>query len=187
MRKRRLLNGCLYVLFLLIVFPGATWYLIAENEGVTSHLLDAPILVMNYSVIVFCAIRILVLSNKLPERLMGVCFYVFIYIWLGLIPLYQLGTQQLSWRTVLPIQYYHWAFATVILGIMSYEMGYRISSKKNDHLPTEKGLLSVRRIVAFGLVAIALALWFGPLTTPLELLLSDREGLADGLTDSGVV
>lgn len=182
MTLKALLIRLIYLITLLVIFPLITWLLILEEKNFSHRMLDGSMLVMCFSVIVFSAIRITVLALKLPERIMAVCFYSFIYIWLGLIPLYQLGTEQLSWRTVLPIEYYHLAFVIVFIGLLFYEIGYLFPKNRSDQLYISAYTPPITKIIVLSLIAVALALWFGPITTPIELLMSDRTELASGLS-----
>ena len=175
----------IYLTVLLVIFPSAAWQLLSADIRADHSLLDAPMLTMDFTVIAYSAYKISSMSTKLPERLMSVCFYVFVYIWLGLIPLYQLGTQQMSWRSVLSVAYYQLTFAVVIFGIASYQLGYTLQRNRPETRQRGIATPSITRLVIFAFFAVALAIWFGPLTTPLELLFSDREALASGLSDSG--
>lgn len=182
-----ILRTLLYSCILLVVLPFGTWELVTQYSTSDSRsLLDGGLLLSAAGVIAFSALRIVQLSHQLPERFVTTFFYIFIYIWLGLVPLYQLGIGQLSWRFVLPPEYYREAYFVIFVGLIAYEAAIRLpretrGAHRNPNLRTP----SISSIVVAVIIAVTLATWLGPLSTPLDLLMSGREDLADALDPTG--
>lgn len=185
MNRARVPIYVFYSLVLGLFFPLLVVYLIISEESEPTQLIDVPVVLLGAGVILYSTVRIIRLSDNLPTRFMSVCFFVFIYIWLGLIPIYQLGTGQVSWRIVLPAAYYYEAYFVTYLGIIAYEIGYKLQKSPRMMVARRPLTPSIRGIVAFALFSVTLAAWFGPVSTPMDLLLSNREELAAGLVDVG--
>lgn len=96
-----------------------------------------PFQFVNFILIVWCACRIFSFDNKPISS--DTITYLFIYIFLGIAPLYQFSAKALLWGGA-PIKDTDYFYATIILlgGILIYDMAYRVYYYSKRHLRQSK-------------------------------------------------
>lgn len=170
-----------YFLLLIVLLPLVFYQLANISDGFSLH---SPLtLLFGSTIVVFSAFRLTILAWACPKRMLAISFYLFIYIWVGLPPMYQLATGQIPWRMPLPTQVYEQAYAVTLLAIIVFELVYRLTSERQSALKRQNRVFSRPAITIFSILAILMSLTLGPLTTPLSALLSFREDLAGELGD----
>lgn len=168
-----------YFLLLTVLLPLLFYELASVSGGISLH---SPItLFLGTTIVVFSAFRLTILAWACPKRMLAISFYLFIYIWVGLPPMYQLATGQIPWRMRLPTQVYEQAYSVTLLAIIIFELVYRLTSGRQSALKSQKHVFSHKAIVIFSIIAILLSLMLGPMTTPLNALLSVRSDISAAL------
>lgn len=132
---------------------------------------------------IFSSWRLIQLSMDQNLPFMATGFYVFIYVWCGVIPLYQVSVGLLPWRILPSFAQMMASVIMMILAIAAFEIGYRERKNKratggarsSEERPARR--IGELRLIVFSGAAILLAAYFGPLTTPISSLLSDRAAL----------
>lgn len=175
-----------YVLVFVFLFPGLTLY-VTEQSAQGRGLLTPVLITLGCAVTIYSALRLIFLSRSCPENMTGITFFIFVYIWLGLTPLYQIGIGQIPWGIVLDREVYEKTYFVVFVAIAAFELGYNFRSRAVLSWRRDEPQISRGRIICFSLIATLPALWFGPLTQPLPVLLSFREEVAAAMGEDSFV
>ncbi|PLK22553.1 hypothetical protein C0V72_14285 [Porphyrobacter sp. TH134] len=183
----------LMLISLAVIIPGALLLSIDQNFRLYSGAEKFALQLGLWLLTSFATLRLIRLSGDLGLPFMAMAFYVFIYVWCGVIPLYQISVGLLPWR-ILP-SFANMAVCIVIIAasIAAFEVGYRpdrkarLAAQGRDAGADRVFAITETRLFLFSAIAIAFAAYFGPLTTPISTLMSDRatslnEAIELGLT-----
>lgn len=168
---------------LAVIIPGGLLLSIDQNFRLFFGTDEVLIQLGFWFLTVFSSWRLIQLSAHSSLPFMATAFYVFIYVWCGVVPLYQVSVGLLPWR-ILPtfFQMISCVFM-MIMAIAAFEFGYR--KRRNERALSDAAAagqnaiaeIGELRLILFSCVALLMAAYFGPLTTPISSLLSDRAAL----------
>lgn len=111
-------------------------------------------------IIWYSSAQLAILSAKGQKRLLSMTFWVFVYIWLGLSPLFQISVGKMPWPIIASEDQVTYALIISIIGLLSYDagmflVGYLI--KTHNANSTAKLILDERKILSFAPISIVTA------------------------------
>ena len=119
----RLFWGMQIVFFLGCLLPIS---LIAELETINFGMG----LIMAWGVILYSSIRLGMFTVRGEKRILSMTFWIYVYIFLGLVPTLQLTARQFSWEEHYMTGPIMLAFLAIFVGLFSYEIGKSLASSK---------------------------------------------------------
>lgn len=173
----------LMLISLAVIIPGGLLLSIDQNFQLYSGAEKFWLQLGFWFLTNFAILRLIRLSRDPDLPFMAMAFYVFIYVWCGVIPLYQVSVGLLPWRILPSFANMAMCITIIASSIAAFEVGYRPSRRAEfaglgrDVGADRVSAITETRLIVFSVIAIVFAAYFGPLTTPISTLLSDRATL----------
>jgi hypothetical protein len=107
-----------FLVVLAVVIPG---FFLAGREGHMSANVALMAMVLAWAVI-----RLVALAVRGERRLTAMCFYIFIYVFMGIQPLVSIWTGSFPYPEPMSSARITKALAALIVGVVAYELGYKL-------------------------------------------------------------
>ncbi|ADL07283.1 O-antigen polymerase [Thermosediminibacter oceani] len=116
--------------------------------------------ILTLFIIWYSSARLAILSAKGLKRLLSMTFWVFVYIWLGISPLFQVSVGRMPWPITTSEYHVTYALIISITGLLFYDVGMFLAGhliKTNNTNYTPKLILDERKILLFAPISIVTA------------------------------
>lgn len=130
-----------YLCFLTFILLSFVFPVVIFIEKTT--VLSNTNVAITYLIILYCSFKLAYLSFKNEQRILELTFWLFTYIWMGLVPFTHLLTGTYSWdASFYPQDLFFQSLGIIILGFISYDLGIFFANKKNKKAKDSEYTLS---------------------------------------------
>ncbi|MBM7618572.1 oligosaccharide repeat unit polymerase [Bacillus tianshenii] len=113
------------LIFIVLVFLGPIALIEADISRFSNSLL------LFYLIIVYSAFRLVTIGLSINRRLIEMTFYIFTYVFMGLVPYGQIVSHSFYWPGSYTDNNFFLAGLTIIVGLISFEIGLKMGNKIN--------------------------------------------------------
>ncbi|MGR6836671.1 hypothetical protein [Syntrophomonas erecta] len=115
--------------------------------------------VLAYSILFYGTIRLTMLGAYGKEKLLSLTFWIFVYVWLGIVPLGQVLSNITPWSAINPAGIITLSLLVVVIGLVFFDIGYKLGIS-NKGLAKQRIILflDTRRMVLFSVLTIVVSL-----------------------------
>lgn len=170
-----------------VVVPSFALVVADDKQSFGLQPFDALGVLLALLIIQYSAVRLTFLSMLPQFKVIPIAAHVFFYLWCGIAPLIQLLTNQIPWG-LQPFSFeVQTAMFCMVLAILSFEIGYIVSIRRqNFKMARTKTVISGKGLGIAIVLSCFSALYFGPLSTSMIDLLSNRAEILAGYTSNDI-